>query len=642
MFANLLLQNFKSIQMSEPIDLKKLSIFCGSNSSGKSSLIQSILMMSQSFSNRFKDEPINLNGHLIRLGSFGDIYSHSARNDEIKVAFSLPIKSFYNGRKQILQYDLTFGSHPKIRKEEDYHPIIIDAKINVATENEDGTILETDKIHIALDKKAIGTEEQYKIIAFESSEKNRISNDYPDYHIIGVRKGELIPSTALLDYDYIKKVSSSIINYLTNTADKKNIKYDVSHIDNELCVLPREFLLFLSRLILASRREVYDSIAIPDSILNNSNDESPSLHSHNDLRIINEIKKNIVDSTFGTDLNKFPRRFMDADFIDLNEWKVFYESIDDKSKKSLVDIISRNRPALQDSWCSAMPSHREKVSIAFRSLFEIDNLVSNYFSRSVKYLGPLRMEPQAIYSSLGHYDPNSVGLKGEFTAAVLHKNKDRHVNYLFPMAGADELMFVHRTRPLRAACQEWLSYLGVIHDFQTNDKGKLGYELSVKLSKNDKWQDLTHVGVGVSQVLPIVLMFLISSKDDVLIFEQPELHLHPLVQSKLCDLFIAMANSERQCIIETHSEYMINRLRLRIAQEESSFIKDNTSLYFINKIEGVSGFQNVHINKYGTVIDWPQDFFDQTDREIENILYEASKKRKREKISLEKNSIRGE
>ncbi|MEG0416670.1 MAG: DUF3696 domain-containing protein [Erysipelothrix sp.] len=642
MFTNLLLQNFKSIKMSDPIDLKKLSIFCGSNSSGKSSLIQSILMMSQSFSNRFQDEPINLNGHVIRLGSFGDIYSHSARNDEIKIAFSLPIKSSYNGRKQILNYDLTFGSIGKIRKEEDYHPVIIEARVIVHSESDDGELSETDKIHIIIDKKNLGQNGEYKVVEFESTENNRINSDYPDFKIIGVRKGELIPSTALLDYDYLKKVSTSIINNLTNHVDRKYSRYDLSHLDEKLCVLPREFINILVELIKAGRRDVYDSIAIPDRVLNGSNDNSLTLNFHNDIKIINQIKKNIVDSTFGTDLKKISSHFINSDYVKLSEWKEFYESIDEKSKKSLIDLINRNRVLLQDSWCSTMPASRETVHVAFRPLYEIDNLVSAYFSRSVKYLGPLRMEPQAIYSSLGHFDPNSVGLKGEFTAAVLHKNKDRHIHYLFPIAAADELVFISRHRPLRTACQEWLSYLGIIHDFQTNDKGKLGYELSVKLSKNDKWQDLTHVGVGVSQVLPIVLMFLMSNQDDVLIFEQPELHLHPQVQSKLCDLFIAMARADRQCIIETHSEYMINRLRLRIAQEENTFIKDNTSLYFINKSDGLSYFHNVAINKYGTIMDWPKDFFDQTDREIESILYEASKKRKREKMMASNTAPRSE
>lgn len=121
-------------------------------------------------------------------------------------------------------------------------------------------------------------------------------------------------------------------------------------------------------------------------------------------------------------------------------------------------------------------------------------------------------------------------------------------------------------------------------------------------------QDLIHVGVGVSQVLPIVVSLLMSGNDDVLIFEQPELHLHPKIQSRLCDLFLAITSSGRQCIVETHSEYIINRLRLRIAQSNNDDLMNQSSLYFINKNSGISDFVKVEINRFGAIPNWPKEF----------------------------------
>ncbi|CDL18350.1 hypothetical protein [Klebsiella pneumoniae IS46] len=63
-------------------------------------------------------------------------------------------------------------------------------------------------------------------------------------------------------------------------------------------------------------------------------------------------------------------------------------------------------------------------------------------------------------------------------------------------------------------------------------------------------------------------------------------------------------------------------------------LKMTCRCFFINKEHGVSDFKMVEINKYGSVIDWPVDFFDQTDREIERILFEASLKRKKEKKQI--------
>ncbi|MBZ7695079.1 DUF3696 domain-containing protein, partial [Klebsiella oxytoca] len=251
--------------------------------------------------------------------------------------------------------------------------------------------------------------------------------------------------------------------------------------------------------------------------------------------------------------------------------------------------------------------------------------------RSIKYLGPLRHEPQAVYSS-SPYDANTVGLKGEFTASLLHRYRAKYVHYKSPSVIDGKVNMEEKYDTLNNACKDWLSFLGVVEEVRTSDKGKLGYELYVKTSDGERWQDLTHVGVGVSQVLPIVLMFLNSSPSDVLIFEQPELHLHPKVQSKLCDLFLIMANSGRQCIVETHSEYMINRLRLRVAQDFDGNCLAKSVLYFINKNNGISDFQRIGINKYGAIPDWPAEFFDQTDKEIERILMEASIKKNKDKV----------
>ncbi|MNG05036.1 hypothetical protein D3C84_882080 [compost metagenome] len=76
---------------------------------------------------------------------------------------------------------------------------------------------------------------------------------------------------------------------------------------------------------------------------------------------------------------------------------------------------------------------------------------------------------------------------------------------------------------------------------------------------------------------------------------------------------------------------MINRLRLRIAQSENTEISQNSSLYFISKENGLSNFVNVNINEYGAISEWPKDFFDQTDREIETIMMAAARKKKMER-----------
>ena len=255
------------------------------------------------------------------------------------------------------------------------------------------------------------------------------------------------------------------------------------------------------------------------------------------------------------------------------------------------------------------------------------------FSNAVKYLGPLRDEPKPLYPLTAHADPTDVGFQGEMTAAVLNLHRERKIRYISSSAFAKTpFLPTPVTRSLESAVTDWLQYLGVAETAYSIDKGKLGHELKVKLTENGPVHDLTHVGVGVSQVLPIVVMSLLADRDTTLIFEQPELHLHPKVQTRLADFFLSIVLLGKQCLIETHSEYLINRLRYRAAAEdENNRVNDNLKIYFVEKENGSSNFREVKVNEYGAILEWPEGFFDQSQREAEDILRAAMTKRRKQK-----------
>jgi Uncharacterized conserved protein len=173
--------------------------------------------------------------------------------------------------------------------------------------------------------------------------------------------------------------------------------------------------------------------------------------------------------------------------------------------------------------------------------------------------------------------------------------------------------------------------MGVGTNIETSDKGKLGHEFKVATSQGDSLHDLTHVGVGVSQVLPILVLSLLSEKGMTLIFEQPELHLHPKVQTRLADFFISMILLKKQCIIETHSEYLINRLRYLSAISEGNYIPENALIYFVEKEDENSTFSPIKINEYGVIKDWPCGFFDENEESAAKILKAAWEKKEKNK-----------
>ena len=260
--------------------------------------------------------------------------------------------------------------------------------------------------------------------------------------------------------------------------------------------------------------------------------------------------------------------------------------------------------------------------------------------RRFRYLGPLRDEPRALYPLSTTADTTDVGLRGEHTAAVYDLHRQSLVRYIptanfpTPAPNAPPLSQEQRTRTLESAVVEWLQYLGVVDSLSTRDLGNLGHELKVTTPGVTTAHDLTHVGTGVSQVLPIVVMCLLAEPDTTLIIEQPELHLHPRVQTLLGDFFLAATMAGRQVIVETHSEYLVNRLRYRVASSEGDRVAQLVKTWFVEKdAKGASVFRAVEVNRYGAIAEWPKGFFDQSQREIENILLAGSLKKKAERAA---------
>ncbi|MBY5738504.1 AAA family ATPase [Rhizobium leguminosarum] len=160
------------------------------------------------------------------------------------------------------------------------------------------------------------------------------------------------------------------------------------------------------------------------------------------------------------------------------------------------------------------------------------------------------------------------------------------------------------------------------------DAGVFGNRMRVSVDDTEHLHDLTNVGVGVSQVLPIVVMALLAPRGSLLIFEQPELHLHPKVQARLADFFLALALDGKQTLLETHSEYLVDRLRLRIASAPSDNVRPLVNILFSEKKNGSSDLTPVEISEYGSILNWPKDFFEQSQQDVGKIVQAASRKRK--------------
>lgn len=252
------------------------------------------------------------------------------------------------------------------------------------------------------------------------------------------------------------------------------------------------------------------------------------------------------------------------------------------------------------------------------------SLIIDFLRNNVRYLGPLREDPRVVYQDSPEAGNGYVGAKGEFCAAVLQNSGANLIQA--PLPGR-ELGTTARVR-LSWAVDAWARYLEIGEGVSTTDQGRLGLELRVRQQDVGIPLDLTSVGTGVSQILPVLVMCLQAPIGSLLMIEQPELHLNPLVQQRLADFLLAVTASGRQLIVETHSEYLISRLRLRVAMDETERVWRTVGLLFAERTNGSTSFRQVETNEFGGLENWPANFFDQSAEEAQNILRAAVSKRR--------------
>jgi len=255
---------------------------------------------------------------------------------------------------------------------------------------------------------------------------------------------------------------------------------------------------------------------------------------------------------------------------------------------------------------------------------------SSYFRgylRTLRYLGPIREAPRAVYDPSPNR--NDIGVRGEYAAAVLHARARENVICPLPEGG-------FRPMSLGAALNLWLSEFGIASRAEAKDLGRLGMSLTVAPAGSSRLIDLTSVGVGVSQVLPVILLCLLSRSTSVILLEQPELHLHPAMQLKLADFLLACSRSGQQIIVETHSEHLVNRLRRRVANDSTRTLSRSIGLLFAEQKNGVSQYRATTISESGGLSQgWPEGFLDVGSNEATEFISEALRRRKQAAVTPE-------
>lgn len=234
-------------------------------------------------------------------------------------------------------------------------------------------------------------------------------------------------------------------------------------------------------------------------------------------------------------------------------------------------------------------------------LENILNSIIKYFKEyddKINYISSFRLFPERTYYETSKSDLK-VGKFGE--------------NY------EDQIIAWETTKdPNYKKLCEILKDLGLLEEIKSNRLTGGRYEILVKNKKNGIWSTITDVGFGVSQFLPIIVADLQLGENSTLFIAQPEIHLHPKVQAQLADYLVKRINHDKKrYIVETHSEYLINRLRLAICEERLG--EKSISTIYIENDGKKAKDHKLEFLRNGQIKNAPESFFDTYMIDVMNI-----------------------
>jgi predicted ATPase len=549
LIRNWKITNFKSV--ADGVDLLEfgpITIFAGANSSGKSTIIHSILLLMQSMVQRNRSSLV-LNGDLITLGTVSDLWHNGNISQDSELVYEICVDDPSNADRELW------------------------LQMSFLPEADTMTKLSKVAFHI----RYLETDTDHSLSVFFDDEQPRVE-------FVSEAFAEMFYRT-LEGEGYEEIGSLEGVPIALNGLFPRTATVGVKRRPNDL-----DWPAALSNPLDTRLSDEGLQMAFPE-------DYVPKL-----LEIAQRLN---ITALFHLDQHNDPV----LDVSTLGEMRLRMASL---SAQQLSDWRFESERLLESN--TLVEGH---VSWNLRWLTDfklITEVYRNLFSRQIRYLSANRVAPSVVFSSENSSHWSEVGADGSGVAAALQKYGTRSVTWFDPI----ELR--RRDTSLLEATTQWLQFFGMLEQVAAEDRGKLGTFLKVRSAGVDHDLDLTSVGFGVSQVLPIVVQGLLTPRNGVFIVEQPEVHLHPAVQSKIAIFFLSLSRNGVQCIVETHSENIVNQFRLLHVDKRPN-LNDAIKIYFAERdLEYGTRVFGVEMDRHGNIRNWPSGFMDETTKQNAALL----------------------
>ena len=232
--------------------------------------------------------------------------------------------------------------------------------------------------------------------------------------------------------------------------------------------------------------------------------------------------------------------------------------------------------------------------------------------RGLTYLTAERLGPREYYILDDPQLTPVVGPRGEYAISVLHSGRDTHV--------PDGLVVsdVPPTRFRQVEARMGRFFPGCVLEIK-QVLGANAATLGIRTSSDTDFHRPVHAGFGLTQVLPVMVAALSANGGDLLLIENPEVHLHPAGQAEMGAFLAEVASVGVQVLIETHSDHVLNGIRRAV--KSGTLAAGDIVLHFFrprreDRTESGPQVQSPVLDAGGNIDSWPDGFFDQFDRDM--------------------------
>ncbi len=227
-----------------------------------------------------------------------------------------------------------------------------------------------------------------------------------------------------------------------------------------------------------------------------------------------------------------------------------------------------------------------------------------YFSKEIFNLAPVRSKPQRTYDPIKEF-PNSEG--GDIPSFLMQLHTRNNQIW----------------EEIREKMVGFGKSSGMFSDIEIKRYGTtMGEPFQLKFQIRNNLSNIIDTGYGVGQILPLLTRIFISdsakSEDTKFLLQQPEVHLHPKAQAELASLLVQSTQMNNSFLIETHSDYIIDRTRIEIRR--GNIAPDKVSLIYLEPLKDTVQVHNLHFDDQGDLLGAPIGYRDFFDKESDRFL----------------------